>query len=88
MTEVIYLEVENKYEDFKWKRRVSVSGMLRVLGVSRLGYNLWLHRLPSNQQKRKASVKRRIKKIYEQSYEKYGAPKITKEIQKDGEKIS
>lgn len=88
MTEAIYLEVRNKYEDFKGKRRVSVSGMLRILGVSRSGYNSWLHRLPSNQQKRKAAVKRRIKEIYEQSYENYGAPKITKEIQKDGEKIS
>ncbi len=41
------------YEDFKGKRHVSVSGILGILGVSRSGYNLWLHRLPSNQQMRR-----------------------------------
>lgn len=88
MTEAIYLEVENKCEDIKGKRRVSVSGMLRILGVSRSGYNSWLHRLPSNQQKRRQAVKEKIKKIYDKSHQNYGAPKIAKEIQKTGEKIS
>lgn len=88
MTETIYLEVQNKCEDLKGKRRVSASGMLGILGVSRSGYNSWLHRLPSNQQKRKQLVKEKIKKIYDKSHQNYGAPKITKEIQKTGEKIS
>lgn len=88
MTETIYLEVQNKCEDLKGKRRVSVSGMLHVLGVSRSGYNLWLHRLPSNQQKRKRFIKKKIKDIYDKSHQNYGAPKIAKEIQKTGEKIS
>jgi len=88
VTEAIYLEVENKCEDIKGKRRVSVSGMLRILGVSRSGYNSWLHRLPSNQQKRRQAVKEKIKKIYDKSHQNYGAPKIAKEIQKTGEKIS
>jgi len=39
MTEAIYLEVENKCEYLQGKRRVSISGMLRILGVSRSGYN-------------------------------------------------
>jgi hypothetical protein len=39
MTEAIYLEVLNKHEEFRGKRRGSISGMLRVLGVSRSGYN-------------------------------------------------
>ncbi|AGK95170.1 IS3 family transposase [Clostridium pasteurianum] len=88
MTEAIYLEVQDKCEDLKWKRQVSVNGMLRILGVSRSGYNSWLHRLPSNQQKRKEIVKEKIKEVYDQSHQNYGAPKITKEIQKAGEKIS
>jgi len=88
LTEAIYLEVQNECEDLKGKRRVSVSKVLNILGVSRSGYNAWMHRLPSNQQKRIQSVKERIQKIYDQSYQNYGAPKITKEIQKDGEKIS
>lgn len=47
----------------------------------------WLHRLPSNQRERKQGVKNRIKEIYEQSHQNYGAPKITKELQKSGETI-
>ncbi|PRR82202.1 IS3 family transposase [Clostridium luticellarii] len=88
MTEAIYLKVQNKCEDIKEKRRVSVNGMLNILGVSRSGYNSWLHRLPSNQQKRKKIVKKKIREIYDKSHQNYGAPKIAKEIQKAGEKIS
>ena len=39
MTEAIYLEVSEKTEAVKKAgRRVSVSGMLKFLGVSRSGY--------------------------------------------------
>ncbi|MBP2031886.1 hypothetical protein J2Z42_000551 [Clostridium algifaecis] len=34
--------------------------MLHILGVSRSGYNSWLYRLPSNQQKRKKIVEEKI----------------------------
>ncbi|MBU3075518.1 IS3 family transposase [Clostridium estertheticum] len=88
MTEAIFLEVQNECEDLKGKRRVSVSKVLNILGVSRSGYNSWMHRLPTNQQKRMQSVKGEIQRIYDKSYQNYGAPKITKEIQKYGEKIS
>ena len=88
MTEAIYLEVESKYETLKEKRRVSVSRMLCIIGVSRSGYHAWLHRLPPNQRKREQGVKSRIKEIYEQSHQNYGAPKITKELQKSGEIIA
>ena len=48
MTEVIYLKVSEKTETAKKAgRRVSVSGMLKFLGVSRSGYHAWLHRVPS-----------------------------------------
>ena len=44
MTEAIYLEVTEKAEAaHKAKRRVSVSGMLKILGVSRSGYRAWLN---------------------------------------------
>ena len=40
----IYLEVSEKTEAAKKAgRRVSVSGMLKFLGVSRSGYLAWLH---------------------------------------------
>jgi putative transposase len=88
MTETIYLEVKSKQEALKGKRHVSISRMLCILGVSRSGYHAWLHRLPSNQGKRKQKVEDSIKEIYDQSYQNYGAPKITKELQKSGESIA
>ena len=49
MTEAIYLEVTEKTEAArKAGRRVSVSGMLKHLGVSRSGYTAWLKHIPSN----------------------------------------
>lgn len=62
--------------------------MLNKLGVSRSGYGSWLHRLPSDQIKRKEAVKLQIQEIYDMSYQNYGAPKITKELHKKGKKIS
>ena len=81
MTEAIYLEVSEKMEAAKKAgRRVSVSGMLKLLGVSRSGYLAWLHHIPSNTEKRREAVKSNIKDIYENSRQNYGAPKITVEL--------
>jgi putative transposase len=88
MTEAIYLEVAKKCEELEGKRLVSVTGMLRFLGVSRSGYLSWLHRLPSNQQKRKRATKERIQEIYDQSHQNYGAPKIKEVLRSEGETIS
>ena len=58
MTEAIYLEVSEKTEAAKKAgRRVSVSGMLKFLGVSRSGYFAWLHHVPSDTEKRSEAVK-------------------------------
>lgn len=62
--------------------------MLKRLGVSRSGCHAWLSRVPSDTQKRQAAVKVRIKDIYDESKQNYGAPKITKELCKNGEVIS
>ena len=62
--------------------------MLKKLGVSRSGYRAFLNHKPSNMQQRKESVKKKIKTIYDDSKQNYGAPKITKELQKSGEVIS
>lgn len=89
MTEAIFIEVSKKAEKAKEeKRHISVSGMLKTLGVSRSGYNTWLKHLPSGHQKRKDSVQTKIQKIYNDSKQNYGAPKITKELHDDGEVIS
>lgn len=70
------------------KRRISVSGVLKHLGVSRSGYHAWLNRTPSDTTLRKIRIMKKIQKIYDESHQIYGAPKITRELQKKGEKIT
>ena len=70
------------------ERRLNVSGVLRVLGVSRNGYYSFRKRLPSDRQKRKEAIMEKIITIYNESHQNYGAPKITKVLQSEGEKIS
>ena len=89
MTGAIYLEISEKAEStHKAQRRVSVSGMLKYLGVSRSGYHAWKKRVPSNTAKRREAVKANIKDIYNESKQNYGAPKITKQLREAGEIIS
>lgn len=90
MTEALFLETAHQEEQIheSEKRRLNVSGVLRILGVSRSGYTSWKKRLPSNREKRKQAVKERILAIYEESHQNYGAPKITECLRKRGEKIS
>ena len=89
MTEAIYLEVSKKAEASKeCGRRVSVSGMLKFLGVSRSGYRAWLKRVPSGTEKRREAMKAKIQDIYDKSKQNYGAPKITRQLRKSGEIIS
>lgn len=83
MTEAIYTEVSAKVEASKvTKRRVSASGMLKFLGVSRSGYRAFLKRKVSPSRQRKESIKKQIGKIYDDYKQNYGAPKITKELRK------
>ena len=64
--------------------RVSTSGMLKYLGVSRSGYRSFLQRKPSQMQQRKENLKQDIRQIYEQFKQNYGAPKIAEELRKEG----
>ena len=52
------------------------------------GYRAWLKHVPSNTEKRRESVKAKIKDIYDKSKQNYGAPKITQVLRKTGETIS
>ena len=70
------------------KRRLNVSGVLGMLGVSRSGYNSFKKRLPSDREKRKEAIKDQIKQIYDDSYQNYGAPKIAQILQQNGETIA
>ena len=91
MTEAVYTATAEyivEMEQRPMKHRVSVSGVLKRLGVSRSGYNAWKKRCPSATEKQSWGGQRKILKIYEDSHQNYGAPKITRELWKDGEKIA
>lgn len=90
MTEALFLETAHREEELQEQegRRLNVSGVLRVLGVSRSGYLSWKKRLPSNQEIRKQEIKERILDIYNESHQNYGAPKITECLHKEGTAIS
>ncbi len=64
--------------------------MLRILGVSRSGYNNFKKKESTKKHKisRKDLIKKLILEIYLQSKQIYGAPKITKELEKKGIKIA
>ena len=66
MTEALFLEVAKCEEKLKeqGERRLNVSGVLKILGVSRSGYINWKNKLPSNRELRKHALKERILEIY------------------------
>lgn len=70
------------------KRRLNVSGVLRILGVSRSGYNAFRKHTPSAGQLEKEQRMEEIKAIYEESHEIYGAPKIAAKMRQKGDKVS
>lgn len=91
MTKAIYAataEYEAEIKQLPMKRQVSVSRILLYLGVSRSGYNVWKHRMPSNAERRREEVKRMTQEIYDESHQNYGAPKITAILRKSGITIS
>lgn len=90
MTEALFLETAQKEELLKGQeeRRLNVSGVLKILGVSRNGYLSWKKRPPSNGEKRKQSLKERILEIYHDSHQNYGAPKIAECLRQEGERIA
>ena len=91
MTKAIYAataEYEIQIRQLPVKRPVSVSGILRHMGVSRFGYHAWKTHTPSNAQKRKEEIMDKTREIYEASHQNYGAPKITRELEKSGFHVS
>lgn len=89
MTESIFAEVAEKAAEAKKSgHRISVSGVLGKLGVSRSGYRSWINREPSKTAIRKICIKEKIQIIYDDSHQIYGAPKIRSILCCDGETIS
>ena len=67
-----------------WNQRIRT----KKLDVSRSGYHAWKKRIPSDTSVRRAVLKEKIQKIYEDSHQNHGAPKITAELRKSGERVS
>ena len=67
-------------EDIKY----SVSLMSEVLGVSRSGYYKWKHSLESERKKKREKVKRSLEKTYYQYKARYGAPRLSLELNAEG----
>ena len=91
MTKTLYFSTSKYVEEINnlpVKRQVSVSWILKKLGVSRSGYNAWKKRVPSDTSIRRTVLKDKIQKIYDASHQNYGAPKITAELRKSGEYVS
>ena len=89
MTEAIYRETADWRRSLeKAGRRMSVSGVLGILGFSRSGYRAWLRHIPSKSETRRREVKGEIRKIYDESGQNYGAPKISVILRRRGRRIS
>ena len=74
---------------YEKKHEVSVNGVLKKLSVSSSGYYSWKNReKPSRRELERETIKEEIKEIYEKSNKVYGAPKITKELEKKGRCVS
>jgi len=61
--------------------------MCRVLQVSRSGYYRWLKRKPSPRQLDNQRLDAEIREIYDTSKQRYGSPKITRELADRGRKV-
>jgi len=62
--------------------------MSKILKVSRSGYYEWLDRKPSRRAVENKELKAKIISIYQNSKGRYGSPKITKELEDGGIKVS
>ena len=61
--------------------------MCRVLEVSKSGYYAWLKRAPSERTCRDDVLKKRIRRIHQESDGTYGRPRIYAELVEEGERI-
>ncbi len=65
----------------------SVSRLARVLGVSAAGYYAWKFRAPSERRLQDEVLKDKIKRIHNDSYGIYGAPRIHAELAAGGARV-
>lgn len=89
LTQAYFIEVAKAEDAAKNEgRRLNVSGVLRILGVSRNGYYSFRRKKSSDTKLKKEQKMEQIREIHQESKEIYGAPKITAILQEQGERIS
>lgn len=66
----------------------SVALMCELLRVSRSGFYAWNTRKPSNRQQANTMLDSKIKFIFEKNKQRYGSPRITRELKKQNELCS
>lgn len=62
--------------------------MSKVLGVSRSGYYKWARRRPSRRAQQNKQFSRHIRRIWQQSGKTYGSPRIHKQLEAEGHRLS
>nr|WP_245544966.1 IS3 family transposase [Lentibacillus jeotgali] len=72
----------------KHRHEFRVAKMCEVLGVWKSGYYDWRVRSKSNQEKRKEKLTAQVKRVYIESYRRYGSPKITEILKQEGWDVS
>lgn len=61
-----------------------VSDCCRALGVSRSGYYAWCRRKPSARAEGNSVLSSEVKRVFELKQRRYGSPRITRELRRDG----
>ena len=62
--------------------------MLKKLEVSKSGHYDYIKRKPSQTKQRREKITKEVEKVYKESHEIYGSPKITHILNQNGEKVS
>jgi len=68
------------------KRRLNVSGVIWISGVSRSGYPAFRKHVPSDSQTKKEQRMEEIRTIHGESHEIYGTPKIAEKMRRNGDR--
>lgn len=58
--------------------------MCSVMGVSRSGYYKWKNRKPSEREKRRAKLRKRIRYHFDGFKQRYGSPKVSAKLREEG----
>jgi putative transposase len=79
---VIYLFVH------KHRFQYRIEKLCKVMSVSRSGYYKWINRKPSEREKRRAKLKKRIRYHFDGFKRRYGSPKIAAKLRQEGWVVS